>query len=148
MYFQDENIKGWQHGLFGKEIQATSIGGIIARLKNSLATPVLLNRYLPTTQTCSECGHRQKMPLSVRTFVCENCGMELDRDVNSARDMVRFGRTENEALAPDWDEVTPVEKAAAVRVLERNSNICISYPSAKHEAPALIEERTSRFCFR
>ena len=148
VYFQDENIKAWQQGFFGKEINNTSIGGIIASLKTRLETPVLLNRYLPTTQTCSECGHRQKISLATRIFVCESCGMVLDRDVNSARDMVRFGRTENEALATDWDEVTPVEKAAAVRVLESNSNICISYHSAKQEAPALIEERTSRFCFR
>jgi len=142
VYFQNENIKGWQHGFFGKEIQNTSIGGIIARLKTSLATPILINRYLPTTQTCSECGHRQKISLSDRIFVCESCGMVLDRDVNSARDMVRFGRTENEALAPDWDKVTPAEKAAAGRILERNSNICLSYTSAKQEAPAFLEERT------
>jgi transposase len=144
VYFQDENIKGWQHGLFGKAINNTSIGGIIASLKTRLETPVLLNRYLPTTKTCSKCGHKQKMTLSNRIFICESCGMVLDRDVNSARDMVRFGRTENEALAPDWDEVTPVEKAAAGRVLERNSNICLSYPSSKQEAPAFLEERMSR----
>jgi len=143
VYFQDENVKGWQHGLFGKEINNTSIGGIIASLKTRLETPVLLSRYLPTTQTCSGCGHRQKMLLTTRVFVCESCGMELDRDINSARDMVRFGLTEKEALAPDWDEVTPAEKAAAGRVLEHNSNIHLSYSSEKQEAPAFFEERPS-----
>jgi hypothetical protein len=58
--------------------------------------------------------------------------------------MLRFGLTENKALEPDWFEVTPVEKAAAVRVLERNSNICISYTSEKQEAPQFIEDRKSQ----
>jgi transposase len=144
VYFQAENIKGWQKSFFGKEIQATGIGGIIARLKKSLDTLVLLSRYLPTTQTCSGCGHRQKISLATRIFVCESCGMVLDRDTNSAREMLRFGLTENKALEPDWFEVTPVEKAAAVRVLERNSNICISYTSEKQEAPQFIEDRKSQ----
>jgi transposase len=143
VYFQAENVKGWQQGFFGKQIQATSIGRIIARLKTSLATPILINRYLPTTKTCSKCGHKQKMTLSNRIFICESCGMVLDRDVNSARDMVRFGLTENEALAPDWDEVTPVEKQTAARILEKNSKLLVSYASAKQEAPQFIEERPS-----
>ena len=40
-----------------------------------------------TSTTCSVCGHRQAMPLSVRVFSCERCGLELDRDVNSARNI-------------------------------------------------------------
>ena len=40
-----------------------------------------------TSTTCSVCGHRQAMPLSVRVFSCRRCGLELDRDVNSARNI-------------------------------------------------------------
>lgn len=145
VYFQDENVKGWQHGLFGKQIQNTGIGGIIASLKTRLETPVLLSRYFPTTQTCSDCGHKQKMLLSDKVFVCESCGLVLDRDVNSARDMVRFGLAEKEALAPDWDKVTPAGKVATVRILERNSNIRTSYTSESQEAPQVIEERSHLF---
>jgi len=36
-----------------------------------------------TTQECSCCGRRQKMPLSARRYECE-CGLNLDRDLNSA----------------------------------------------------------------
>ena len=32
---------------------------------------------------CSNCGKLQDMPLSNRTYVCD-CGLELDRDHNSA----------------------------------------------------------------
>jgi len=67
---QEDSIKGWKEGLFGKQVQNTGIGGITARLK-ILATliPVFfVDRYEPTTQTCSFCGHRQKISLSERIF--------------------------------------------------------------------------------
>jgi putative transposase len=37
-----------------------------------------------TTQDCSECGTRVKKSLSVRTHICPNCGVVLDRDHNAA----------------------------------------------------------------
>jgi putative transposase len=37
-----------------------------------------------TSQDCSACGHRQKMPLSERTFACPCCLIVLDRDQNAA----------------------------------------------------------------
>jgi len=45
-----------------------------------------------TSQTCSVCGFQQKMPLNKRKFVCRNCGLELDRDHNAARNIERLGR--------------------------------------------------------
>ncbi|MFL5659802.1 MAG: RNA-guided endonuclease InsQ/TnpB family protein [Ktedonobacteraceae bacterium] len=37
-----------------------------------------------TTQTCSDCGYRQEMPLSVRVYSCEQCGIRRDRDHNAS----------------------------------------------------------------
>ena len=44
-----------------------------------------------TSQTCSSCGHRQKMPLSDRTYHCPCCGMEKDRDHNASLNILRLG---------------------------------------------------------
>ena len=46
-----------------------------------------------TSQDCSTpgCGHRQKMPLSVRVYACPKCGLVLPRDVNAARNIKRRG---------------------------------------------------------
>jgi len=44
-----------------------------------------------TSQTCSSCGHRQKMPLSTRTYHCPCCGMEKDRDHNASINILRLG---------------------------------------------------------
>ena len=44
-----------------------------------------IDRWTPTSKTCSACGHRaSKKPLSVRQWVCPSCGVEHDRDVNAA----------------------------------------------------------------
>ena len=44
-----------------------------------------------TSQTCSRCGYRQKMPLSNRTFQCPCCSLSLDRDHNAAINIHSLG---------------------------------------------------------
>lgn len=44
-----------------------------------------------TSQTCSQCGHRQKMPLSERIFACPCCHAHLDRDLNAALNICAVG---------------------------------------------------------
>ncbi|GHO54331.1 RNA-guided endonuclease InsQ/TnpB family protein [Ktedonobacter robiniae] len=44
-----------------------------------------------TSQTCSQCGHRQKMPLSVRVFDCPCCHVQLDRDLNASKNILALG---------------------------------------------------------
>ncbi len=44
-----------------------------------------------TTTDCSQCGHRQPMPLDERVYHCGACGMRLDRDVNAARNICARG---------------------------------------------------------
>lgn len=44
-----------------------------------------------TSQDCSQCGHRQVMPLSERIYRCPCCCLELDRDLNAALCILRLG---------------------------------------------------------
>ena len=37
-----------------------------------------------TSTDCSDCGHRQPMPIKVRVFDCRACELMLDRDLNAA----------------------------------------------------------------
>jgi len=51
-----------------------------------------VNRWLPTSQTCSACGHRDgRKELSVRFWKCSSGGAEYDRDLNSARNSLAAG---------------------------------------------------------
>jgi putative transposase len=50
---------------------------------------VKVGRWVPTSQICSACGHRDgPKPLSVRTWVCWACRAVHDRDVNAARNIL------------------------------------------------------------
>jgi len=44
-----------------------------------------------TTTTCSNCGAKHPMPLSKRTYKCGQCGLSLDRDLNSAKVILARG---------------------------------------------------------
>ena len=44
-----------------------------------------------TSQTCSACGHRQKMPLADRVYQCLCCHLTISRDVNAARNILAVG---------------------------------------------------------
>jgi putative transposase len=44
-----------------------------------------------TSQECSRCHHRQKMPLSERTYHCPCCLLSIDRDLNAALNIRAVG---------------------------------------------------------
>nr|WP_293160714.1 RNA-guided endonuclease TnpB family protein [Okeania sp. SIO2C9] len=35
---------------------------------------VAVDRFFPSSKTCSSCGHVQDMPLNIRTYDCPECG--------------------------------------------------------------------------
>ena len=46
---------------------------------------VVADRWFPSSKTCSGCGAvKPELALSERTYRCESCGLELDRDLNAA----------------------------------------------------------------
>ncbi|NES68177.1 MAG: IS200/IS605 family element transposase accessory protein TnpB, partial [Okeania sp. SIO2D1] len=45
---------------------------------------VVVDRFFPSSKTCSNCGHVQDMPLNVRTYDCPECGLSIDRDLNAS----------------------------------------------------------------
>ena len=58
-----------------------------------------------TSQICSGCGQRQKMPLAMRIYECSKCGIVIGRDHNSA---ITIDRAEQAQIT------TPVEKRGSV----------------------------------
>src|SRR5215469_3365392 len=44
-----------------------------------------------TSQTCSACGHRQSMPLSVRVYECPQCGLVIHRDHTGSLNILADG---------------------------------------------------------
>jgi putative transposase len=49
------------------------------------STVVKADRFFPSSKTCSSCGAvKAKLPLEIRTYHCEACGLTLDREINAA----------------------------------------------------------------
>ena len=52
-----------------------------------------------TSQICSRCGTYINKALEVRTHICPECGLRMDRDLNSAINILRRGLTGNPSPA-------------------------------------------------
>jgi putative transposase len=126
--FQEDFVKGWAK-LFGGQVHASGIGGLKARLRNSLATPIPVERYEPTTKECFACGRLHELSLGDRILRCE-CGWVCDRDQNAALVILRkgLGLSPNQAVGLDRPELKPLEREAIMRILGSNPNIRISFP--------------------
>lgn len=86
---QDELLHAWHKGGHGKKVQHSVLGTVKAKLKQNPKT-VVLDKSMPTTKLCSNCGRfNDSIKLWDRTFRCQ-CGVEEDRDVHAAENMVWF----------------------------------------------------------
>jgi putative transposase len=59
-----------------------------------------------TTDRCSKCGEVVEKPLWVRVHRCPKCGLELDRDLNAARNILQDGLKK---IGREPAEFAPVE---------------------------------------
>ena len=105
---QDENIKGWHKGLFGKQVQSSALGTLKRKLMANDKV-LVIDRFFPSTRMCI-CGHmHDSITLSDRVFVCPSCGYTEDRDVKSAKTLLLAGKHEIACTLPEQKR-TPVER--------------------------------------
>jgi len=93
--FEDLNIDHMiQNPHFSKSIKDAAWGRLIryATYKaESAGRSVVLVNPAYTSQDCSSCGNRKKKTLSERTHRCPKCGLEIDRDLNAALNILARG---------------------------------------------------------
>lgn len=52
----------------------------------------VINQWTPSSKLCSSCGNlKNTLTLSERTYKCDNCGTEIDRDYNAALNIKYYG---------------------------------------------------------
>jgi putative transposase len=55
---------------------------------------ILADRFYPSSKTCSRCcAIKDKLSLSERTFICDECGYEIDRDLNASINLKNYGKS-------------------------------------------------------
>lgn len=95
--FSADNVRGLQK-MFGKSVRLASHAGLRNRIERKCRTGGAQFIAVPShhsTRTCSACG-RLSGPsgfagLSVRRWVCSECGTEHERDVNAACNTLALG---------------------------------------------------------
>ena len=133
IYFQDEQIKGWQKGLFGKQVQSSCLGSLKQRLVALEASgrSFKISKWEPTTKLCPVCGSINHPTLEDRTYKC-SCGYTLDRDTHSARVVLMIGSSKRAERL----EQTSVEGVAPM----------LASDSVAHANP-LIRKQETAVCY-
>lgn len=83
------NVKGLARTRMAKSLLDANWTRIIDRIRQLGIqygrTIVQIDRWYPSSQICSQCGHRDgRKPLDIREWECPQCGIQLDRDWNAA----------------------------------------------------------------
>ena len=81
-------MKGMSQALnFGKSVADNGWGMFTTFLSYKLQEQgkqlVKIDKWYPSTKTCSNCGSVKEMPLAERVYSC-TCDANLDRDMNAA----------------------------------------------------------------
>jgi putative transposase len=54
-----------------------------------------IDRWYPSSKTCSSCGHKlEKLDLGTREWTCPSCGVNHDRDLNAAMNILHVGQSD------------------------------------------------------
>jgi putative transposase len=90
--FEDLNLRGIQRR-WGRKVSDLGFSQFMYILQHVACIrgiPVVkIDRWQPTSQTCSGCGQQQPLALRQRVFRCRACGLEMGRDHNAARNIRR-----------------------------------------------------------
>lgn len=98
---EDLVVKVGKKSRFAKSYRDAAFGEIKATMTQKTACVggdvILINRYEPTTQICSQCGFRNlelrgHKGLKIREWICPECGIVHDRDLNAAQNILRIGK--------------------------------------------------------
>jgi putative transposase len=55
---------------------------------------VIADRFYPSSKLCSNCDNKKNnLSLNQRTYICTNCGLKIDRDLNAAKNLADYSPT-------------------------------------------------------
>ena len=112
-FVEDLNVKGMtsNHRL-AKTVLDKSWGSFLRLLEQKCEIRgkhvIPIGRFEPSSKTCHRCSHKKEvLSLSERTYICDSCGLEIDRDLNAAINIKQIGL--KDVLGRGTPEVTLVD---------------------------------------
>lgn len=128
---QDEQLKNWHKNGHGKAVQHSVLGRVKSKLLMNSNT-VVLGKTVPTTKLCTNCGvWHDEIKVWNRIFKCD-CGVEMDRDIHAAQNMVWFYKN-NVGVERTNVKRVEMESLVANAIFNTGNQIL----SVKHEADSL-----------
>lgn len=122
---EDLNVTGLKKTNLGKSISDAGWSTFIDQLNYKSRwygkTFVKIDRFYPSSQLCSECGHRDgKKSLDIRSWVCSNCGAPHDRDFNASVNILVKGYSDVSGLSVKYSsaELVDYKRGEEVRLDE------------------------------
>jgi putative transposase len=109
---EDLNVAGMlRNRRLARRIADAGFGEIRRRLtyktrQRHATRTIAADRWYPSSKTCSGCGAvKAKLPLHVRTYQCDACGLVIDRDDNAALNLAALAAaaTTGTGVAGDQD---------------------------------------------
>ena len=91
------NIKGMlKNRKLAKAIQNMSFymfrSFLESKAKQTGCEVIVADRWFPSSKKCSGCGKIKKdLNLKMRVYVCDVCGLEIDRDLNASKNLEELG---------------------------------------------------------
>lgn len=92
---EDLNIEGMKR-LWGRKVSDLSFSSFVSKLEqvalkyNTIVQKI--DRYYPSSKLCNSCGHKkQDLSLKDREYICENCGVVINRDWNASKNILTEG---------------------------------------------------------
>ena len=92
---EDLNVKGMMKNKhLAKDIANCSFytirEHIIRKATERSIVVQLVDKFYPSSKTCSNCGgYKKDLKLSQRVYCCDNCGEKIDRDLNAALNIAK-----------------------------------------------------------
>ena len=122
---EDLNVSGMmQNHKLAKSIQDVSFCELkrILQYKASWEGKqvIFIDRFYPSSKLCSDCGYKNDLlQLSDREWVCPDCGVVHDRDINAAKNILEEGKRIIGLSSPEFKRVGE-QAVASFMNLEQN----------------------------
>ena len=122
---EDLNVSGMmQNHKLAKSIQDVSFCELkrILQYKASWENKqvIFIDRFYPSSKLCSDCGYKNDLlQLSDREWVCPECGVVHDRDINAAKNILNEGKRIIGLSSPEFKRVGEQAMASSMN-LEQN----------------------------
>ena len=148
VFIEDLNVKGMmQNHNLAASLAEAGFGEMNRQLKYKCewygSELIIISRWFPSSKMCSKCLNINKdLQLSDRIYKCINCGIEIDRDLNAAINILNYNNLIKNKGLWYWKDLValPLLSAACGEVMSVEDDINRRVASLKPQNPKASEK--------